>query len=279
MRKIRKSGLPSSVEMRHDDHFVELIASKTQAPQLRVLPLSKIDPNPQQPRSELGDIDELMASIREKGILEPILVRGKNGRYEIIAGERRFLAAKRIGLEQVPCIEMKVKDNEAMEISLIENLQRRDLNVFEEADGLKALAEIYGYNHEQIARKIGKARSTITEILTIGKIPHEVRNLCSEVKISSRSTLIEIAKQKTRENMLELVTSIKERSLRREDTRELARRIKGSPVESRKRYVFSFRPRSVEKCKLQIVFNKQRVDKEEVIRILEEVLENLKKKS
>ena len=107
----------------------------------------KLMPNPQQARNELGNIKELMASVKEKGILEPLLVRPKGEKYEIIAGERRCMAAKNIGLKVVPCIEMDVEDNEALELALIENLQRKDLDIFEEADGLRVLAEAYGYSH------------------------------------------------------------------------------------------------------------------------------------
>ncbi|MFX1340822.1 MAG: ParB/RepB/Spo0J family partition protein, partial [Promethearchaeota archaeon] len=89
--------------MRHDDHFVELLSERTAIPNVRVISLDKIDPNPIQARNELGDIDELTNSIKEKGILEPILVRPNEGRYEIIAGERRFVAAKKAGMEIVPC--------------------------------------------------------------------------------------------------------------------------------------------------------------------------------
>ena len=172
MQRTKKSGLPGAVEMRHDGHFVELITSRSAGPQVRMLPISRIDPNPLQARSQIGNIDELKASIKEKGVLEPILVRPKGGRYEIIAGERRYRASKSIGLRELPCIEMNVQDNEAMEISLIENLQRKDLDVFEEADGLRTLAEVYDYNHAQIAEKLGKARSTVTEIINLSKIPY-----------------------------------------------------------------------------------------------------------
>jgi len=200
VQKARKSGLPDDLKMRHDDHYVELISSRDYSPRIRMISVDKIDPSPQQARSELGNIQELMASIQEKGILEPILIRRKNDRFEIIAGERRFQAGKNVGLEEVPCIEMNVSDNEAMELALIENMQRKDLDVFEEADGLSALADIYGYNHDQIAKKIGKARSTITEIMSIGKIPIEIRNICNEFNIRSRGTLVEIAKQKNKDD-------------------------------------------------------------------------------
>ena len=128
MQRIRKSGLPDDLDMRHDRHYVDLISQKGSGPRIRLIPLTKIDPNARQPRNELGDLEDLMASIKERGVLEPILVRPVEGRYEIIAGERRFIASKKLGIKDIPCIEMNVEDSEAMEISLIENIQRKDLN-------------------------------------------------------------------------------------------------------------------------------------------------------
>ena len=277
MQKTKKSGLPGSVEMRHDGHFVELITSRTAGPRIRMIPLDRIAQNPLQARSELGNLEELKSSIKQKGVLEPILVRPKGGKYEIIAGERRFMASKSIGLKDIPCIEMNVEDNEAMEISLIENLQRKDLNVFEEADGLKTLAEIYSYNHAQIAQKLGKARSTITEVINLSKIPPAVRVLCNQHKIGSRTTLIEIAKLKSVDDMMRLINAITERELRREDTRDLSKKIKGKSEERIKRYVYNYRPVSDEHCRLRIEFRKQIVNKKEIIAILEELIEKLKK--
>ena len=201
MKKDKKrTGLPDSLKMRHDDHFVELISSRYAGPTIRVIPTVKLVPSPQQARSELGNIKELMASIKEKGILEPLLVRPKGDKYEIIAGERRYIAAKNIGLKVVPCIEMDVEDNEALELALIENLQRKDLDVFEEADGLRVLVDAYGYSHNKISEKIGKARSTITEVINLAKIPNDIREMCSECDIKSRSVIIEIAKQKNKDD-------------------------------------------------------------------------------
>jgi len=158
VQKSKKTGLPDSVKMRHDTHFVELITSRSTGPRIRMISIDSIDPNTRQARSELGNMEELMLSIKEKGVLEPILVRPKAGRYEIIAGERRHVASKKAGLKEIPCIEMRVEDNEAMEIALVENLQRKDLDVFEEADGLKALADVYEYNHGEIAKKNWKSK-------------------------------------------------------------------------------------------------------------------------
>lgn len=275
MQKSKKTGLPDSVKMRHDDHFVELITSRPTGPRVRMISIDMIDPNPRQARNELGNIDELVLSIKEKGVLEPILVRPKAGRYEIIAGERRYVATRKAGLREIPCIEMRVEDNEAMEIALIENLQRKDLDVFEEADGLKALGDVYGYSHGEIANKIGKARSTITEIINISKIPKDVRDYCIKNNIISRSTLIEIAKQKNIENMKRLVSMIKSRELTREDTRELSKDLKG--IQKRqKNFVYNFKPRETDAYKLRIEFKQETVSKEEIIEILKEVIRKLK---
>ena len=276
-KRIKKTGLPESVGMRHDDHFVDLISSRSPETRIRQLDINKIAPNPHQARSELGEMQDLINSIKEKGILEPILVRPKNGDYEIIAGERRYMASKRIGLSEIPCIVMNVNDMEAMEISLIENLQRLDLDVFEEADGLRYLAENYGYNHEQISRKIGKARSTITEIISISRIPEKIRRMCHDFGIMSRSTLIEISKQKTQDDMERLINAIKERELRREDTRKLSKEIKGDKRKHIKRYVYNYEPEGKKECRVRIEFKKQRVRKEEIIMILEMMLEKLRR--
>jgi ParB family chromosome partitioning protein len=277
VQKSKRSGLPESVSMRHDDHFVELISARVYGPRIRMIPLDRIDANPQQARSELGNIEELMASIRSKGVLEPILVRPKNDRYEIIAGERRYVASKRVGLNDIPAIEMDVKDNEAMELALIENLQRKDLDVFEEADGLNALVEIYGYNHAQLAEKIGKARSTITEIINVARIPKKLREFCKAAEITSRSTLIEIAKQEKRADMERLISEIAQRGLRREDTRELSKKLKGKP-QSSKPYVFSYSPQPNDSYHLRLEFKKHSVSRDEIIQVLEEIINRLKDK-
>ena len=269
--------MPGTIGMRHDGHFVDLIDSRTAGPRIRMISVDRIDPNPLQARSELGNIEDLKSSIRSKGLLEPILVRPKGGRYEIIAGERRFRASKGVGLKELPCIEMNVEDNEAMEISLIENLQRKDLDVFEEADGLKTLAEIYGYNHAEIAEKLGKARSTVTEIISISKIPYDVRDLCHRFHIESRTTLLEISKLKSKQDMMNLVKAIAERDLKREDTRYLSKKIKGKSDDKFKRYVYNYQPEGQEYCRLRIEFRKQMVNKSEIIKILEEAIERLKR--
>ncbi len=271
---MRKTGLPENIVMRHDFHFVELISSKVPSPRIRMIPIGKIDPNPHQARSELGDLQELMASIKAKGILEPILVRPKGDRFEIIAGERRYVAAMNVGLKELPCIEMNVSDQEALELALIENLQRKDLDVFEEADGLKTLVDLYGYSHQQLAERIGKARSTITEIINVSRIPDHLRNICKKHGILSRSTLIEISKLEKPEDMEKMVNQIIERGLKREDTRELGKKIKGK-IKKSGPFVFRFYPKD-KKYFLKLEFKKENVSREEIINILEDILNRLK---
>ena len=276
-KRNRKTGLPETIKMRHDDHFVDLISSRAKEKSIRYINIENVSPNPHQARSELGEMEDLVNSIRERGVLEPILVRPKSGSYEIIAGERRYIASRKIGLNEVPCIVMKVNDMEAMEISLIENLQRLDLDVFEEADGLKYLAENYGYKHEQISKRLGKARSTVTEIISISRIPEKIRELCDEYGIKSRSTLVEISKQKDKEDMERLIHAIKERELRREDTRKLSRDIKGTKRHRIRRYVYNYEPEGKEECRVRIEFKKKQVKKEEIIKVLEMMLEKLRR--
>ncbi len=181
--------------MRHDAHYVEAF-SHTSRSIGKTIAIEMIEPNPEQPRNEFGDLKELTASIREKGVLEPLLVKVKpEGGWMIIAGERRWRASKLAGLTEVPCIEIETDDQGVAEIALIENLQRKDLNIWEEADGLRALADKFGYTQEDIAQKISKSRSTVTEIMTIAGLPDDIRTRCREANIASKSILLEIARQ------------------------------------------------------------------------------------
>jgi len=265
--------------MRHDPHFVELIASKTSAPRIRMIPLDRIEPNPRQPRSELGDIQELMDSIKAKGVLEPIIVRPRGEKFEIIAGERRFIASRNLGLKEISCIEMTVDDQEAMEISLIENLQRKDLDIFEEADGLRALMNLYGYSHQEVADKIGKARSTITEIISVSRIPVNLREKLKKAGITSRSTIIEIAKVENETLMNQVVERIIHNRLTRTDTRDLTRMFKekeDQEKEKQKYFVFNYVPKDKKSFKLRIEFKKQVVTRQELIDILEEIISQLR---
>src|SRR5206468_4191668 len=164
--------------MRHDEHYVDALAASAGAPVGRLIPIDQIDPNPNQPRQVMGDLSELIASITEKGIIEPLVVRPRGERFQIIAGERRYQASVQIGLQELPVVIRDVDDAEMLELALIENLQRKDLTPFEESEALHGLAEGCGYTHEDLARRLGKSRTSITESLTLVHMPEEVRTLC-----------------------------------------------------------------------------------------------------
>jgi len=221
----RKVGLPEFVKSRYDNHFVDEISARTKTSIIRKIPLSRIVPNLLQPRKNFNDLHELSDSIKEKGILEPLLVRPKDGNFEIIAGERRYRAAKIAGLTEVPCIEYDVPDNEALEISIIENIQRKDLDVFEKAYSLKSLSEIYGYTHEDIAKNLGKSRVTISELIKITELPEDIVDMCRDAKIESKSFLLQMVKLKDHEEMIKIVEEYKKNPFSREEVKALRNKI------------------------------------------------------
>src|SRR5690348_14973696 len=194
--------------MRHDEHYVESLAASAGQPVGRIVAIDLLDPNPNQPRQVMGDLSELIASIAEKGIIEPLVVRQRGGRYQIVAGERRYQAAVQVGLRELPVVMRDVDDTEVIELALIENLQRKDLTPFEEAEALNGLAERCGYTHEDLARRLGKSRTAITESLSLNGMPEEVRNLCRLADISSKSLLLQVVRQNTPEKMTALVEKI-----------------------------------------------------------------------
>lgn len=222
-----KRGLPAGIRMRHDAHYVEELATHHPTPIGRLIPLDQLDPNPEQPRVEIGDLDDLTASIKEKGVLEPLLVKPSRlaGRWMIIAGERRWRASKAAGLREVPCIEMEVDDRAVAEIALIENMQRKDLTAWEEADGLAALCERFGYTHEDVARKVGKSRSTVTEALSIASLPEVIREKCRRADIGAKSLLLQIVRQPHVDAMHDILDEIMTQGLNRDGARA-ARRLK-----------------------------------------------------
>ncbi len=268
-----KRGLPNTLRMRHDEHYVETLAASAGAPVGRMVPIDLLDPNPDQPRQVMGDLSELMASIAEKGVIEPLIVRPRGGRFQIIAGERRYHAAVQVGLRELPAIERDADDAEVMELARIENLQRKDLTAFEEAEALHQLAQKCRYTHEDMARKLGKSRTAITEALALHNMPDEVRNLCRLADITSKSTLLQVVRQATPQKMLALVEKmVAHGAVTRKDVR--AETGKGRPARPRP-YVYAFRA-PTKAFRLRLSFTKSRVDKGEVIDALENILRELK---
>jgi len=154
------------------------------------VPVEFLHPNPRNPRRLFAEaeLDELAASIRERGIIQPILVRTARGgpdTYEIIAGERRWRAAQRAGTHDVPIVILEVNDREALELAIVENVQRTDLNPLEEAMGYQALTDEFGHNQDEIAKIVGKSRSHVANTIRLLKLPEAVKTYLNEGKISA----------------------------------------------------------------------------------------------
>jgi ParB family chromosome partitioning protein len=260
--------------MRHDEHFVEALVSPRGKTVGHMVNIDRLVPNPHQPRKQFEGLDELVRSIMEQGVLAPIIVRAmEDGHFQVVAGERRFRACQEAGLSQIPCIEMEVDDRGVLELSLVENIQRRDLSAFEEADAIAELSEKHGYTHEVIARKLGKSRSTVTEMLTIASIPEAIREECRHADIEAKSMLLEIAKCPDAATMLALVRSIRDEGLQRDDARRIKKAHKQAP-EGTRPFIFKYQPEDKE-YRIALQFRRHEVDRVEVIAALKDLVRRL----
>jgi len=268
---VRRAGLPFTLKMRHNSHYVEDIISRSGAAIGRMIPIEQIQPNADQPRKELGDLQSLTDSVRDKGVLEPLLVRylADSDKFMIISGERRYQAARAAGLREVPCIEKDVDDGETLEIALIENLQRKDLTPFEEADGVQALADRFELTHEDIAHRIAKSRSSITETLSLRTIPDVVKAQCIEAGVLSKSQLLQVARQSNEANMRDLVRRFALGLVNREQARA-----ERNPQKKPRHAVFNYVPPAKE-FKMTLKFRKGSVEREEIVATLRRIIETL----
>ena len=154
--------------------------------EIREVPVTDLRPNPYQPRQifEADKLAELAASIRESGVIQPLVVREKDGFYEIVAGERRWRAAKAAGLSSVPVVIRQYTDSKMQEVALVENIQRSDLDPIEEAKGIRAMMDSLRLTQEQVAKKLGKSRTAVTNSLRLLSLPPEIMQFLSEKKLS-----------------------------------------------------------------------------------------------
>ena len=185
MAKVKKSGLGRDFNSLFEDNFID-----TKKNAAEILRISDIEPNPEQPRKYFDDAElaSLAASIAEYGLLQPILVTESAllpGTYRIIAGERRWRASRMAGLDEIPCVIFDGNELEAAQVSLVENIQRSDLNPIEEAMGYRALIERFGMTQDSVAQKIGKSRPAITNALRLLELPEEVLPYIAECKLSA----------------------------------------------------------------------------------------------
>lgn len=179
-------GLEALFEDSRIDEAVAVQEKDNKAEGVEYLELSDLVPNSMQPRKKFDEerLKALEESIRDHGVLQPIIVRPKGSRYEIVAGERRWRASMGAGLERVPCIVRNLDDRENMLMALIENMQREDLDPIEEAEAFQEMTDAYGLTHAEISRTVGRSRPYITNSLRLLKLPEEVRGFVSEGTLS-----------------------------------------------------------------------------------------------
>jgi ParB family chromosome partitioning protein len=217
--------------------------SKKNQEQLIEIDLDLIEPNAKQPRTRFADekLDELAQSILANGIVQPILVRRRGARYQLIAGERRWRASQRAGLQRIPAIIREVADEKLLELALIENIQRQELNPIEEARAYKNLIETIGLTQEMVAERVGKNRTVVTTCLRLLKLPKDIQQLVEEEKISAGHARALLMSNDT-ESQRRLANKIIEMSLSVRETEKAVKRtgkdgdqsIDKTPVNSKK---------------------------------------------
>ncbi len=192
-RRIERRGLGRGLAALMSDVGVDPGTAGTEArggsrKGLRDLAIDMIEPNPDQPRRhfDADHLQELTDSIREKGVLQPLVVRPADGeRYQIVAGERRWRAAQAAGLHQIPAIVRELTDTEVLELAIIENIQREDLNAIEEAAGYRSLIQRFGHSQDQVAKALGKSRSYIANLLRLLSLPDAVQTHLREGRLTA----------------------------------------------------------------------------------------------
>jgi ParB family chromosome partitioning protein len=270
--------------MRHDAHFVDQLVRADELPVGRRIAIHLIDANPDQPRTALGDLGELTKSIAAHGVLEPILVRPReDGRFTIVSGERRHRAAIEAGLAEIPCIEMELSDSELLEVALVENLQRKDLTPFEEADGYRALKDRWAYTHERIAEAVGKSRVSVTEALAIGRLPEGVKEECRRADIASKSFLLELGRLPSEKLMLEAVKAwLGGENVTRDTLREAKKDKDSTRTENsrhaalRKTYALDYVPDD-RRYRLSLVFHGKGQKRDDILEAIRSLLRQIEK--
>lgn len=197
-----KGGLGSGLDFLFDDNAADVQVKKT-------IRMAEIEPNRNQPRKNFSEesIAALADSIQQYGILQPILVRPNDGSYQIVAGERRWRAARMLGLDEVPVIIKELSDLETMQIALIENLQRENLNPIEEAMGYKELMEKYGMTQENVSKTVGRSRSSVANALRLLQLDEEIQDLIEsgEISFGHAKALLSISNPELRKKTAEKV--------------------------------------------------------------------------
>ena len=248
-------------------------------PRLTYTRLEDIEVDPDQPRKDMGDIEGLQLSIQEHGIVQPLVVSPlENNRFRLVAGERRFTAARALNLVTVPTIVRTVQDHQRLELQIIENLHRKDLNPLEEARSYQRLQIEFGMTQDQVAQQVGKSKAAINQILRILDLPVSVKEEIQTSEHISKSVLLEIAKQPTEERQMALWNQAKSGELTVKKAREQKRDDAGKailPVPSapRQAAVHLRYPIHTQLGTVTIFFEQADATQEDIVATLREALE------
>lgn len=229
----KKGGLGRGLDALFVDNSIEEISTANTV-KLRI---NEIEPNRDQPRKTFDEeaLSELADSIAQHGVIQPLLVRPVSDGYQLVAGERRWRAARLAGLSEVPVVVKELSDSETMEIALIENLQREDLNPIEEAEGLQLLIDTYGLTQDECAKRVGKSRPAITNALRLLNLPPELSELVKDGRLSTghARALLPVG---NKEKMLELAQEIMKKELSVRETERMVKLLsKAEKVQPEKR--------------------------------------------
>ena len=251
---------------KHDENL--LVDEK---PKLFMLPIESIDRDPSQPRGDMGDVSDMVASIKEFGILQPIIVqRRPDDRYELIMGERRFTAAKKAGLKTIPAIVRTIEEHRKLEVQVIENLHRKAFHPIEEAQAYQRLIDEHGHRHEDLAKILGRSRTSITQTLRILDLPTDLLDEARKSELITSSVLLEIAKQQD----LGLQRKLMLKAIRGEVTVKSLRETKRDPKDSDKPQT-SHTSIKLEGVVVTVKFSSPEHSKEEVRKALQSALDEL----
>lgn len=246
----------------------------TDKARLADLPIEQVEPDPDQPRKDVGDIEDLKASIKEHGILQPCIVSVvAEDRYRLIAGERRFTAAKAIGLKTVPCIVRTVEEHKRLEVQLVENIHRKELSPVEEATTYKRLVDEFQLSQRQLATRLGRSPAAINQTLRILSLPAQILEGAQSNERISRSVLLEIAKLDTEAEQLKLYERAKDGLLTVKTAREKKAPDSKPPI-ARFRY-----PITTKSANVTVVFDRDEATLDEVESALSEALREVKRRA
>ena len=244
------------------------------------LPLEQIHPDPNQPRKDVGDLSGLKVSIEQVGIIQPVIVTEVgDDDYQLLAGERRYTAARELGLDTVPAIVRTIEEQRRLEIQIIENVQRKDLDALEEAEGYRRLMDEHNYTQEEVAQKLGKDQSSISRIIRVLDLPEDVRNDYATSHRVSKSLLLEVVRERSEEDQRALWKRIKSGDIRTIDEARLARKEKKGqepPEENPTPVKFNLRLKEKDVL-VSVVFRSGDADENDCLKALQTVARELKK--